>query len=116
LAALKQFSPTGDDLNEVEDGKRFPVAAPDEFTDLHVLLHSPSRPVNLPADVAFEGPQQPYFASSDVQEAYEAAITKIDINQPINSRLYVRLNSERHNCWTNDCGNDCSLRRHGAYI
>jgi hypothetical protein len=46
--------------------------------------------------------QSPYFASSDVAEAYAAAKVKIDLDQPELSRLVVRLRSEFHNCWS-DC-------------
>ena len=44
-------------------------------------------------------PQTPYFASSDVNEAYAAAQAKINLDTPTLSRFYVRLNSESHNCW-----------------
>jgi hypothetical protein len=55
-------------------------------------------------------PQQPYFASTDLNEAYDAARSKIDIddgaldrllNEAL-SRFVVRMRSEFHNC-----GNDC---------
>ncbi len=58
-------------------------------------------------------PQQPYFASDDLNEAYDAARSKIDINDGVAarslndalSRFVVRLRSEFHNC-----GGDCSVR------
>jgi hypothetical protein len=46
--------------------------------------------------------QSPYFASSDVDEAYAAAKVKINLDQPALSRLVVRLRQEFHNCWS-DC-------------
>jgi hypothetical protein len=46
--------------------------------------------------------QSPYFASSDVNEAYAAARVKIDLDQPELSRLVLRLRNEFHNCWS-DC-------------
>jgi Concanavalin A-like lectin/glucanases superfamily len=46
--------------------------------------------------------QSPYFASGDVTEAYAAAKTKINLDQPAFSRLVVRLRTEFHNCWS-DC-------------
>ncbi|MGB5102171.1 MAG: LamG domain-containing protein [Steroidobacteraceae bacterium] len=46
--------------------------------------------------------QSPYFASSDVDEAYAAARVKMDLDQPGASRLVLRLRSEFHNCWS-DC-------------
>jgi hypothetical protein len=46
-------------------------------------------------------PQSPFFASSDVDVAYEAAKTKIDLETPSNSRFVIRLRDEFHNCWDN---------------
>jgi hypothetical protein len=46
--------------------------------------------------------QSPYFASSDIPEAYAAVRTKINLDQPALSRLVVRLRNEFHNCWS-DC-------------
>jgi len=54
--------------------------------------HAPSAP----------NAQSPYFASEDVPEAYGAAKTKINLDQPALSRLVVRLRNEFHNCWS-DC-------------
>ena len=45
-------------------------------------------------------PQTPYFASSDVIEAYANAQAKINLDTPTLSRFYVRLHDESHNCWT----------------
>ncbi len=44
-------------------------------------------------------PQSPFFASSDVVEAYAAAKAKINLDTPALSRFYVRLKDESHNCW-----------------
>ena len=46
--------------------------------------------------------QSPYFASEDIPEAYGAAKTKMNLDQPAMSRLVVRLRNEFHNCWS-DC-------------
>ncbi|UHQ53766.1 MULTISPECIES: LamG domain-containing protein [unclassified Microbulbifer] len=46
--------------------------------------------------------QQPYFASVDVEQAYEAAKTRMNLDTPANSRFSVRLGQEFHNCW-DDC-------------
>jgi len=51
--------------------------------------------------------QSPFFASSDVDEAYAAARTKINLDQPALSRLVVRLRTEFHNCWS-DCAANAS--------
>ena len=51
--------------------------------------------------------QSPYFASGDVDEAYAAVKTKINLDQPALSRLVVRLRTEFHNCWS-DCASNAS--------
>ena len=51
-------------------------------------------------------PQQPYFADKNVDTAYEAAKSKINLSSPVRSRMVVRLLEESHNCWTADCQND----------
>jgi|GEM_PF-1761171 len=45
--------------------------------------------------------QQPYFASANIDTAYEAVKTKIDLLTPSSSRLVLRLGGEFHNCWSN---------------
>ncbi len=57
-------------------------------------------------DDASQTPQAPFFAAADVDAAYEAAKAKIDLDNPANSRLVVRLRGEFHNCWSADCQND----------
>ncbi len=46
--------------------------------------------------------QQPFFADPDIATAYDAVKPKIDLDDPDNSRLVVRLRDEFHNCWS-DC-------------
>ena len=50
-------------------------------------------------------PQQPYFASANIDTAYEAVKTKIDLVTPSSSRLVLRLGGEFHNCWSNCSAN-----------
>ncbi len=47
-------------------------------------------------------PQSPFFASSDVDTAYQNVLSKIDLDTPAQSRLVLRLGQEFHNCWS-DC-------------
>ncbi len=86
------------------DSRNMPVDAPAEFAQLHNLLtlycaqcHSDSAAV----------PQAPYFGSSDMDIAWDAATTKIDLDNPANSRFVVRLGFESHNCW-NSCPSDAN--------
>ena len=51
-------------------------------------------------------PQAPFFASADVDVAYDAARNKINLDDAEISRLVIRLRSEFHNCWSGVCGND----------
>jgi mono/diheme cytochrome c family protein len=52
-------------------------------------------------------PQQPFFADHDIPTAYDAAKPKIDLDDPDNSRLVVRLRDEFHNCWS-DCADNAA--------
>ncbi|MEZ5500142.1 MAG: LamG domain-containing protein [Steroidobacteraceae bacterium] len=52
-------------------------------------------------------PQSPYFASADVDVAYAAARTKINLEDPAQSRLVLRLRDEFHNCWS-DCASNAN--------
>ncbi len=93
-------------LRDPGASKSFP-AAPGLFaTTVHPLLveycsrcHSPS---------AANG-QSPFFASSDVNDAYAAVRVKINLDQPETSRLVVRLRTEFHNCWSDCAANSAAM-------
>lgn len=53
--------------------------------------------------------QQPYFASSNIAVAYEAAKTKIRLDNPGASRLVQRLATDFHNCWSNCSDNAAAM-------
>jgi hypothetical protein len=88
--------------------RRFPAMPPAAYNGVHNLLttfcdncHRSNAPV----------PQSPYFASADINESYLAALAKINLDSPAQSRLVVRLRNESHNCWPNTSGNgktDCA--------
>lgn len=95
--------------------KVLPNTAPAEFTPLHNTLtqycgacHAETSP----------NPQQPYFASSSVQNSWESVLTKIDTkdeNRSLSlaqSRLIARLRSESHNCWGDCTANANELKNH----
>lgn len=50
-------------------------------------------------------PITPYFASDDVDEAYQAVRNVVNLNDPGQSRLVQRLGEDFHNCWTS-CDDD----------
>ncbi|MGI1679620.1 MAG: LamG domain-containing protein [Cellvibrionaceae bacterium] len=82
---------------------------PTTSTDFETLIHTPIlRPYcgRCHSEDGSQRRQQPYFASSDVSAAYDAVRSKIDLNNPSNSRLVYRLAIEPHNnCWDpNDAG------------
>ncbi|MEJ0087387.1 MAG: LamG domain-containing protein [Pseudomonadota bacterium] len=101
-------------IKEVGGSKSFPA--------------TPTSPVNPPSDnSSFAGPppsalyalvrdvgtancvrchssssatmQQPFFADADAATAYAAIKSKINLDNPDQSRLVVRLRDESHNCW-----------------
>jgi mono/diheme cytochrome c family protein len=62
-------------------------------------------------DAAQAQRQQPYFADTNLTNAFNAVVEtrKIDINNPANSRLYLRLAQDSHNCWTNCASNAATM-------
>lgn len=48
--------------------------------------------------------QTPFHASSNVTTAHDAILNgaKVDLNNPANSRMVLKLKNEKHNCW-GDC-------------
>ena len=92
---------------EVGSSKSFPA----DTTDFAALLHQPllephCAECHSPNAVT---PQQPFFAASDINVAYEAAQAKIDLVNPASSRLVVRLRDESHNCWSDCAANAAAM-------
>lgn len=54
--------------------------------------------------------QSPFFAEADVAAAYDAAKSRINLDDPAASRFVVRLASEFHNCWS-DCATNAQEMR-----
>jgi hypothetical protein len=87
--------------------RRFPALAPAEFTALHNVLDQFCSNCHQ-SDAATA--QSPYFAADDVQEAYLASISKINLDDPEASRFVLRLGAESHNCWSNCQTNANTIR------
>jgi hypothetical protein len=51
-------------------------------------------------------PISPYFGSGDMNESYDAAKSKINLDVPEESRFVIRLGEEFHNCWSGNCDDD----------
>ncbi len=85
-------------VQTVGASKNFPADVTDFETTLYTPLlkqycsgcHAPDAPT----------PQAPYFASKDVNQAYQYAIPRIDLNAPGSSRFVSRMAVDMHNCWT----------------
>ncbi|MDX1509684.1 MAG: LamG domain-containing protein, partial [Woeseiaceae bacterium] len=91
------------------DSKNFPATAdgPPSFTSIIW------QPILVPYCSGCHSSQspnaiQPYFADPDVDAAYEAAKSKIELDDPAQSRFVVRLRDEFHNCWSGSCANDAN--------
>src|SRR4029453_16222231 len=54
--------------------------------------------------------QSPFFASADIEESYHAAIPKINLDDPANSRFVIRLGRESHNCWSDCAANAADMQ------
>jgi hypothetical protein len=101
----RQIQLTAPTLRDPGSSRRFPETAPASFSNLHTLLTGVGQCSNCHRSTSATA-QSPYFAALDVQEAYQAAIPKINLDDPAKSRLVVRLRNEGHNCWTSDCAAD----------
>jgi hypothetical protein len=93
-------------LRDAGASKNFP-ADPGLFaTTVHPLVVEYCAGCHAPSAASS---QSPFFASADVNEAYAAARVKIDLDQPEQSRMVVRLRNEFHNCWDDCAANSSEL-------
>lgn len=99
---IELLPPTPKDPGET---RRFPATAPAEFTALWNLLRTTGECSACHRSNSATA-QSPYFASDNQDEAYLAAMPKINLDNPAASRLVVRLRAESHNCWSASCAND----------
>ena len=108
-SATTQVKLTAPTIQSVGQSKNFPADSSSFSTTVYPLVSKYcSRCHSSGATV----PQSPYFATtaanpSDaaavaaaINQAYQAALPKMDLNTPANSRFVVRLGTEFHNCWT----------------
>lgn len=92
---------------EVGSSRTFPDSADDYEATIWPLVRGTANCVRCHSQTAAV-PQSPFFASGNVEDAYAAARTKIDLDLPAASRLVVRLAEESHNCWSASCANDAA--------
>lgn len=90
--------------HEVTDSKSFPADSGNFGTTVYPVLSEYCSSCHS-EDSALQ--QQPYIASADVDVAYDAARSRINLDDPNSSRLVMRLANEFHNCWSN-CTSDAA--------
>ncbi len=106
-AGARQIDLEAPTLKDVGSSRSFP-ADPSLF---QTLLHEPILTEYCAGchSSSASVPQQPFFADPDVVTAYDAARPKIDLDDPDNSRLVVRLRDEFHNCWSDCAANSAEM-------
>jgi mono/diheme cytochrome c family protein len=101
-------------LRDPGQSKNFPVDQGALFsTTVYPLLTQHCAECHA-SDTALK--QQPFFAENALPPddadalalAYEAAKSKMNLDDPSISRFVLRLRNESHNCWTASCTNDAN--------
>ncbi len=108
-SATTQVKLTAPTIQSVGQSKNFPADSSGFAINVYPLVSKYcSRCHSSGAAV----PQSPYFATTAanpndavavaaaINQAYQAALPKMDLNTPANSRFVVRLGTEFHNCWS----------------
>lgn len=85
--------------------KTFPADSIDFEDNVYGLLNTYCADCH--SDTGATMQQSPFFASDDVDLAYESAKARMDLETPANSRFVLRLGSEFHNCWS-DCSSNAA--------
>jgi hypothetical protein len=113
VTSARLITLTAPTLRDPGDAKSFPPSAnfvsPVNGTSfagtVYPLLTGSSPPIannncqNCHEESRPQLPQAPFFASLDVDIAYEAAKSKMNIDTPARSRFVERL-EQQHNCWS----------------
>ncbi|HEY9050218.1 MAG TPA: LamG domain-containing protein, partial [Gammaproteobacteria bacterium] len=97
-------------IRDPGSSKSFPVSAQDNGANsfantVHPLLTQHCAACHSDTSST---PRAPFFASDDVNAAYDAAKSTMNLDTPASSRLVLRLGQESHNCWSNDCADDAA--------
>ena len=84
---------------------------PDDPSSFETLIHEPVLAEYCAACHSSESPnaQAPFIADPDIDTAYAAAKSKINLDAPENSRLVIRLRNEFHNCWNVGCAQSAQV-------
>lgn len=105
-ASANEIELTDPVIKEPGSSKRFPQSSALFASTVYPIVRT--NCVNCHASSA-NFPIGPYFAEADVDAAYQAAQSKIDLNQPALSRFVLRLGNEFHNCWGNCSDNAATM-------
>jgi hypothetical protein len=95
------------DDSPVGDSKTFPDSPASFQATVWPLLRGDGNCSRCHAPTS-ASPAPGFFASADINEAYSAARSKINLDAPGDSRFVHRLRDESHNCWTPNCANDAA--------
>ena len=103
------------------------ILPPDSLFDPGASLNHPQDPDLFEAEIynpilsqfcsdchREDGPvrqQQPYFASTDINIAYDNAKSRISLSNPGSSRFVERMFPDLHNCWDTGSGVNCTQSR-----
>ena len=90
--------------NPVGDSKSFPPFDESDYATsaLHGVLTTYCSDCHSEESAT---QQQPFIGSSEADVAYQAVRSRINLDEPGNSRLVTRLAQEFHNCWSNCSAN-----------
>ncbi|MDH3901205.1 MAG: LamG domain-containing protein, partial [Gammaproteobacteria bacterium] len=92
-------------LYDPGDSKGFPTDSALFAATVHPLLTANCAECHV--DSATNA-QSPFFADTDPDAAYNAAQSKMNLDDPASSRFVVRLRDGFHNCWTSNCLDDAN--------
>lgn len=92
---------------DVSTSKAFPDSPAEFSTSVYPLLTQYCSQCHSESALTR---QQPYFASSRVDVAYQAAKTRMRLDNPAASRFVLRLSSDGHNCWSNCSQNAAEMQ------
>jgi hypothetical protein len=95
---IQLLAPT---IREVGGSKSFPASsAAFGASSLYALVRNPGTANCVRCHSSSAATQQqPFFADADVDVAYAAIKSKVNLDNTSQSRLVVRLRDEFHNCW-----------------
>jgi hypothetical protein len=98
---------TAPPLKNLGASKTFPIDSSSFAATVHPVLTAHCANCHTESSA---NAQSPFFANSDPDSAYAAAKSKINLDNPANSRFVVRLRDEFHNCWdpNNTGSSDCA--------